>query len=262
LVGKYGRGPSVEVTGRDTLVALSLSSEVALLNFANPDQPQVMSEIQLDFMPNQSELADTLLITGGKGMEIWNVADPAHPTRISRFPIGAGDFCVRDSLVCFIQTDSFRVYSISNPANPRLLGWYPDSGYVFTISGSTVVAGHPSVGLFFVDVSNPAQPHRVGTYPSDYPLSAQARGNLCCASFESNAEPYPIRFVTLDISNPAAVWQMAHIDSAGGYDICLWDTLAFASGRDRAYAEEFQVINIADSAHPRILGRGTTPYDN
>ena len=30
----------------------------------------------------------------------------------------------------------------------------------------------------------------------------------------------------------------------------------------RTLSEEFQVINIADSAHPRILGRGTTPYDN
>ncbi len=262
LVGKYGRGPSVEVTGRDTLVALTLGSEVALLDFANPDEPQVLSEIQLDFMPAQSELVDSLLITGGRGMDIWNVANPARPTRISRFPIGAGDFCVQDSLVCFIQTDTFRVYCISDPANPRLLGCYRDSGYVLTISGKTVVAGHPSVGLVFVDVSNPAQPHRVGTYPSDYPLSAQARGNLCCASFESNAYPYPIRFVTLDISNPASVQQLARIDSAGGYDIYLWDTLAFASGRDRAYAEEFQVINIADSAHPRILGRGTTPYDN
>jgi len=29
LVGKFGRGPSVEVTGQDTLVALSLGSEVA-----------------------------------------------------------------------------------------------------------------------------------------------------------------------------------------------------------------------------------------
>jgi len=55
---------------------------------------------------------------------------------------------------------------------------------------------------------------------------------------------------------------LARIDSAGGYDIYLWDTLAFASGRDRAYAEEFQIISIADSAHPRLLGRGKTPYDN
>jgi hypothetical protein len=88
LVGKWGRGPSVEVTGRDTLVALTLGSEVALLSFANPAQPRVLSEIQLDFMPAQSGLADSLLIAGGKGMEIWNVADPSHPTRISRFPIG------------------------------------------------------------------------------------------------------------------------------------------------------------------------------
>jgi hypothetical protein len=262
LVGKYGRGPSVDVTGRDTLVALSLGSEVALINFAQPSQPQVLSEIQTDFMPAKSVLADSLLVAGGKGMDIWNVADPSRPTRISRFPIGAGDFCVEDSLVCFVQTDSFRVYSIADPANPRLLGYYPDSGYVLAVSGNTVVVGQPSLGLYFVDISNPSQPKRVGIFASDYPLSADARGNLCCASFQSNADPYPIRFVTLDISDPSSVRQLARIDSAGGYGVSIWDTLAFASGRDRAYAEEFQVIDIADSAHPRILGRGTTPYDN
>jgi hypothetical protein len=262
LVGKYGRGPSVDVTGRDTLVALSLGSEVALINFAQPDMPQVLAEIQLDFMPAKSVLAGSLLIAGGKGMDIWNIADPTRPTWISRFPIGAGDFCVQDSLVCFIQTDSFRVYSIADPASPRLLGYYPDSGYVLTVSGNTVVVGEPSIGLYFVDISNPSQPKRVGTFASDYPLSADARGSLCCASFQSNGDPYPIRFVTLDISNPTSVRQLARIDSAGGYGVYIWDTLAFASGRDRAYAEEFQIIDIADSTHPCILGRGTTPYDN
>ncbi len=262
LVGKYGRGPSVDVTGRDTLVALSLGSEVALVDFANPATPTVLSEIQLDFMLAKSVLVDSLLIAGGKGMDIWNIANPARPARTGRFPIGAGDFCVRDSLVCFIQTDSFRVYSIADPASPRLLGYYPDSGYVLTVSGNTVVVGQPSLGLYFVDISNPSQPKRVGIFASDYPLSADARGNLCCASFQSNADPYPTRFVALDISDPTSVRQLARIDSAGGYGVYIWDTLAFASGRDRAYAEEFQVINIADSAHPHLLGRGTTPYDN
>ena len=262
LVGKYGRGASVEVTGRDTLVALTLGSEVALLNFANPDSPVVLSEIQLGFMPANSELADSLLIVGGRGMEIWSIADPASPVRLSRFPIGAGDFCVRDTLVCFIQLDTFRVYSIGDPVQPRLLGLYPDSGYVLAVSGNTVIAGNPAFGLAMIDISSPATPHRVGTFQSDYPLSAMARGKLCCASFQSNVDPYPIRFVTLDISDPASVSQMAHIDSAGGYDISLSDTLAFASGRDRAYSEEFQIISIADSAHPRLISRGTTPYDN
>ena len=43
LVGKWGRGPAAEVTGKDTLVVLTLGSEVALLNFAQPDSPRVLS---------------------------------------------------------------------------------------------------------------------------------------------------------------------------------------------------------------------------
>jgi hypothetical protein len=41
LVGKWGRGPAAEVTGKDTLVVLTLGSEVALLNFARPDSAVV-----------------------------------------------------------------------------------------------------------------------------------------------------------------------------------------------------------------------------
>jgi hypothetical protein len=46
MVGKWGRGPASGVTGRDTLVALVLGSEVALLSFAEPDSLRVLSEIQ------------------------------------------------------------------------------------------------------------------------------------------------------------------------------------------------------------------------
>jgi hypothetical protein len=46
LVGKYGRGPSVEVTGRDSLVFLSLGSEVAIINFADTANPKVLAEVQ------------------------------------------------------------------------------------------------------------------------------------------------------------------------------------------------------------------------
>jgi len=70
LVGKYGRGPSVEVMAQDTLMALTLGSECALLSIANPDQPRVLNEIQLDYLPHQSLLSGSLLLTGGNGIQI------------------------------------------------------------------------------------------------------------------------------------------------------------------------------------------------
>lgn len=46
LVGKYGRGPSREVTGQDSLLFLSDGSEVAVFSLADPGNPVLLSEIQ------------------------------------------------------------------------------------------------------------------------------------------------------------------------------------------------------------------------
>jgi hypothetical protein len=109
-----------------------------------------------------------------------------------------------------------------------------------------------SGGVAFVDVSNPASPHEVGFYPCGNALSATARGSLACASFEETSDPYPVRFITLDMSDPANPRQLARLNDLGGYDIYLDSSLAFVSGRSWP-DQPFQVISIADSTHPALL---------
>ncbi|UCG43722.1 MAG: hypothetical protein JSU73_03655, partial [candidate division WOR-3 bacterium] len=77
LVGKFGRGPSVEVTGKDSLVFLSLGSEVAIINMADPDNPEVLSEPQAMGIVTQAAVRDSFLYigcaTGLAGIEVWNI---------------------------------------------------------------------------------------------------------------------------------------------------------------------------------------------
>jgi hypothetical protein len=258
LVGKYGRGPAVEVTGRDSLVFVALGSEVAVVNVANPDQPRVLSEIQVSFRPGQVAVWDSLLLIGGNGIEVWNVAAPDNPQFISRIPYAVGDFCIRDSLVFAASLDTFMVYSIANPVSPQRLGAYPDSGYVTSYTGNTVVIVL-SGGLGFVDVSNPASPHRVGSYAS-YAYSACALRGLCCVTQGSPSQPAWLQLRVLDISNPASIIPLGSLDSAGGYDLYMSDSLVFASGYYTG-GHEFQVIGLGDSTHPTRVGGCTTPGD-
>jgi hypothetical protein len=82
LVSKWGRGPAAEVTGKDTLVVLTLGSEVALLSFAEPDSPRVLSEIQFPSLTAQSYLVDSLLYTSSNvDLEVWIVANPTEPVK-------------------------------------------------------------------------------------------------------------------------------------------------------------------------------------
>ncbi|GEM_PF-443808 len=254
LVGKWGRGPAGEVTGKDTLVVLTLGSEVALLSFANPDSPRVLSEIQFPSLTAQSYLEDSLLYTSSNAdLEVWNVANPTQPVKRGQLLGPVGDFWIRDTFLYFIRSDTFHVLSIANPANLRELGSCAEAGSATTGSDNTVVVCQ-SGGFAFVDVSNPASPHEVGTYPCGHTLSATARGNLVCVSFEETSDPYPVRFITLDISTPSSPRQLARLNDLGGYDIYLDSSLAFVSGRGPGVEPQpFQIVSIADSAHPVFL---------
>jgi hypothetical protein len=260
LIGKYGRGPSVEVMAQDTIMALTLGSECALLSIANPDKPRVLNEIQLDYLPRQSLLSGSLLLTGGNGIQIWDIANPSQPVRLSEIPYAIGDFSIVDTFLYFAGNDTFFAYSFANPASPRRIGLCIDSGYVTSATRNTAVLIQPNDVLGFVDVSDPAHPHQVGIWPA-WPLAATARGNLCCAAFADPSNQFRSWFLTLDISNPSNPRQIARLDSVCGFDIFLSETLAFVSGRDDAY-EEFCIVNIADSTRPKRLGACPVWNDN
>lgn len=257
LVGKWGRGRSVEVTGKDSLVFLSLGSEIAVLNAADPERLQVLTELQLGFCPTQTHVRDSLLVTGGWScIETWNVSNPAQPVFQARIPEAVGDFCVRDTFLYFVSGGSFRVYSLADPASPYQLGACADSGWATTVAGNTVVLVlHDGFG--FMDVSDPGAPRRVGSYGGNS-ISATARGNICCVSSDEGGSPATASFEVLDITDPAAPRRLGGLSDAGGYDSYLRGSFAFISGW-REPDGEFCIIDISDSTRPVTLGRCATP---
>jgi hypothetical protein len=259
LVGKYGRGPALSVTGQDSLVFVAMGSEVAVVDAAIPSIPHVLAEIQLGFLPSRVRVRDSLLLVCGAAVEVWSIATPSLPRFISRLPMSVYDFCIRDTLLFLMSRDTFMVYNIAAPASPQRLGAYPDSGYATTITGNTVVIMLAS-GLGFVDVSNPASPHRVGSY-GGYLWSACARGNICCMTAGNPNQPTWLQLQVIDISDPASAFPLGSLDSAGGYDLVIEDSMLYASGFYTGN-HEFQIIGLGDSAHPRRVGACLTYGDN
>jgi hypothetical protein len=259
LVGKYGRGPALSVTGQDSLVFVAMGSEVAVVDAAVPSIPHVLAEIQLGFRPSRVRVRDSLLLVCGAAVEMWSIATPSQPRFISRLPMSVYDFCVCDSLLFLMSKDTFMVYNIAVPESPQRLGAYPDSGYATTMTGNTVVIMLAS-GLGFVDVSNPASPHRVGSY-GGYLWSACARGNICCMTAGNPNQPTWLQLEVIDISDPASAFPLGSLDSAGGYDLAIEDSMLYASGYYTGN-HEFQIISLGDSAHPRRVGACLTYGEN
>jgi hypothetical protein len=268
LVGKYGRGPSVEVTGKDSLVFLSLGSEVAIINFSDTANPHVLAEVQAMGLVTQAAVRDSFLYlgcnSGQAGVEVWNVQNPSAPVFRSRTPTLLSDFCVRDTFLYLTQSlsgpnDTFKVYSIANPENMYLLGSCRDSGDAITVTNSAAFLAD-RWGLYSIDVTDPRNPHHVGSYPG-MPISVESRGNICCVTFGNPNQPEWLRFTVLDVTNPANVVQLGSIDSCGGYDIHMDSSLAFVSGYYTG-GHEFRVVSIVDSSHPVRVGACSTPGDN
>jgi hypothetical protein len=250
MVGKYGRGRAWEVTGQDSFVYALLGSEAAILDFANPAQPRLVSEIQLDYLPVQVAVIDSVLLTGRNGIDLWNIADPTSPVKLSHIPSIISNFAVVDTFLYFVSGDTFNAYNIARPAAPTRMGFCLDSGYVATATANTAILLMRDF-MALVDVTNPSAPHRVGTYLAP-PDAAAARGNLCCATFSNPSQPKQAWFASIDISVPANPRQLARLDSVGGYDIDVEGAYVFVSGRQDY--EPFQVVSIADSMHPGLLG--------
>jgi len=263
VVGRWSYGPASDVDGlvtpAETLIALARGSGVSLLRFSCGESVRVelLADINSAGLTYQVMLRDTLLLvsTGG-GLEVYSIANVHQPSLLTTIPPVFTGFDVRDSLLYALDNDdTFRVYSLAEPSAPRQLGVCRDSGGSVSVAGITAFIAEGG-GLYAIDVSNPASPHRVGSYPG-WAISATARGNICCVTWGNSNEPTWLRFSVLDVSDPTNMYQLGYIDSCGGYDTYLEDSLVFISGYYTG-GHEFQVVSLADSTHPVRVGGCTT----
>jgi len=264
LVGKWGAGQSVDVTGRESLVFLSRGSEVVVIDFNAAGNFSVLAHIQVMGIVTRSVLVGNRLyvgtIGGGLGgVYVFDVSDAAHPVRLGSVSTQLYDLDVKDSLVFTTFAAAFQVFNFADPANPRLVGFCVDSGFQVRVNnGYAYLAGR--WGLYILDVRDPTRPGRIASWGNNG-FSIGVRGNICCVSCEDYNEPGEFTFFILDITDPAHPNPLSVIDSCGGYEIYLADSLVFLSGYYTG-GHEFRILSIRDSTHPRTLGWCRTPGDN
>ena len=264
LIGKWGAGPSVKVTGRDSLVFLSRGSEVVAINFADTANPHIISYIQAQGLVSRSILVGNRLYVGSTGsdpkyVEVFDVTDPANVVKLGQVQTMLNDIAVKDTLVYTVSDDSFKVFSFADPVSPTLVGACRDSGYSIAVNAGYAYLGD-RWGLYVVDATNPANPHRVASWGSDV-ISVTARNTICCVTLGNPNQPTWLRFTVLDIADPSLPMPLGSVDSCGGYDIFLKDSLAFLSGYYTG-GHEFRAVCIADSTHPLALGQCRTDGQN
>jgi hypothetical protein len=260
-VGRWSYGPSYDVDGRvtasETLVALARGSGVSLLRFSRQDSLSIelLSDINAEGLMCRVKVVDTLLYVGSRGgLEVYDISDERAPVRLSWTPIPLNDFALQDSLAYTISGDNlFRIYNVSNPASPVFRGSCADSGDLVSVAGNAAFLGG-RWGLYVIDITNLASPHRIGSWGGDIE-QVEARGRLCYVT-TAGVEPGDIAFHILDVAVPSLPYQIGSLDSAGGNDLFLVDTLVYGAGE--YYFNKLTVISVADSTRPRLVGSAAT----
>lgn len=263
LVGKWGAGPSVKVTGRDSILFLSRGSQVVVINHADAANPKILSYMEVNGLVSRSVLVGNRLYVGSTGsdpkyIDVFDVADPANPQRLGQIQTRLLDIDVVDTLVYTVAKDSFRVFNFSDPANPRQLGACRDTGYTLSVcNGYAYIADR--WGLFVVDTRDPTSPRHEASWGSNI-TSVKARGNVCCATLADVNDN--LTFYVLDARQPGSIAPLGSLADHGGYDLYLADSLVFVSGYYTGSGHEFQILSVADSLHPRLVGQASTLGDN
>ena len=258
LVGKWGAGPSYRVTGRDSIVYLSRGSEVVVINYADTAHPRVLNYIEAPGLVAKSILVGNRLYVSSGYIETFDVSNPANPVKLGSVLVRAPAIDAVDTLVYTLYRDSFRIFNFSDPAHPQLIGACRDSGYDLSVCNGYAYLGD-RWGLYVLDVAIPTSPHRIAAWGSDI-ISVKARGNICCATLANSNDPAYLKFYILDTRNPASIAPLGSLDSCGGYDMYLEDSLAFISGYYTG-GHEFEILDIADSTQPSPIGTCLTPGD-
>jgi hypothetical protein len=252
VAGRWSYGPATFVTvdarASDTFAYLSRGSGVSLTKLQTTDslRLELLADINCAALTGRLTVQGNRLFTGAAGLETYDITDPTRPSLIARFPFVAYDYFIDDTFLYTVGSDSFKVYSIADPASLRPLGACRDSGYVLFKAGNCAYLGH-QYGLYILDVSDPAQPRRVATLGYDV-VGIRVRDSFCYVS------TYDSAFHVVNVANPAAPFPVGQLRGVEpGYLVTV------ATNDTVVYTPAFDIISTANPAVPRRVGGVRTP---
>ncbi len=160
----YGQigGSAQPLALNGNMAYLGLGPRLLILNFSNPANPQqVAMTLPTGGMIHQIAVdgSNAYLADGGGGLQIFNIANPAQPVRVSAMSTGeaALDLVVHQNLV-YLIAGGLRVIDVSNPSQPMEIGYFPTSGLSLALTGHYVYVPLGDSGVMIVDISDPTAP--------------------------------------------------------------------------------------------------------
>lgn len=260
-LGGYDTPYSVsDLAVRSNLVFLADGKTgLLIVNVSNPAAPSLVGSFHSNFSAEyvrvagnfayvSSRYSEMLPGTNVAGFFAINVADPAHPFEVGRLPFSVGKFEVRNQTVFAVTGTDLEVISITNPAQPVVIGsfhsyvrtnWPPGSSSILAsdvqvLNDLVIVGGCQSSSsgsesrLYVLDVRDPSEPIPVGYYTNATPCySLCVDSNLVYFTgmdgvldiIQTPFNPAPILPPTLKLSASPALQLELHGRRGRNYDV-------------------------------------------
>jgi hypothetical protein len=231
-----------------SLLFPSASSAAAQIREVGRGRVQGWSNVAYDV----DVAAGYAFVTGNRGVNIFDVRDPARPRRVAVVAIDDGAFgVVAQAGVVYAAAGGLVIADVRDPAHPRVVGTVAGGGPATAVAvcdGIAFVADGDG-RLRTANVRNPAQPRLL----SRVTVGTRAQGIACGGALVYFADPESGLHV-VDVSDPAAPRRIFTVPgTAGAWDVHLVRGRLYL-GRHGAGVS---VLDLADPRAPRVLGTVT-----
>lgn len=235
-----------------------------ILDVSDPAQPRPVSRYVSEFQPARCQVAISgeHAFLAGERLEVINIRDPHHPTRVGVTDSGWGGawaFAVSDThaYMAGYGDGGVQVFVISDPKEPRWVATVPVSAAALAVDGTHLYAA--TWESFEVwSVAMPSQPKRVSTMPlNGWASSLALAGNhavVACEYTERNGQFTGSGLQIIDLTEPG------NLRTVGSYPTDA-PARGVAVAGHRALVtvgQTLEVIDLSDPARPQRLGT----YDN
>ncbi len=188
------------------------------------------------------------------GLQILDITDPSHPTRIGGVDIGckATSVAVNDDETKAYVTDvctGLFVVDITDKTHPST----SESGVIVTpgeardvkVQGDYAYVADRLHGLEIIDISEPSNMMIVGNYDTDgKAIALDVKGNYAYIADENET------LKIIDISDPANPSLVGKYKNGYSHDIKVVDGKAYIAN----YSYGLQIVDVSDPANPSLIG--------
>lgn len=250
---------SIVVSGNYAYVP-SGPSGLQILDVSDPDQPRRVSRYVSEFQsqPGRVAVLGEHAYLAGERLEVINIRDPRHPTRVGVTDSGGGGawaFAVSNThaYLAGYADSEVQVFAISDPQEPRRVATVPVSATALAVAGTRLYAANGE-SFEVWNVAMPSQSVRVSTIPlNGRGQSLALAGNHAVVAYESterNGQITGSGLQIIDIREPGKP------RTAGSYPTGAPATAAAVAGHRAlvVVGQALEVIDLSDPARPQRLG--------